>query len=80
METVTTHKAKSELSKLLVRVEAGEEIIIARGKQPIAVLAPIGAYQGQARVAGRWKNKFSVPDSALEALPEDELAAFEGKA
>lgn len=79
METVTTHKAKSELSKLLARVEAGEEIIIARGNQPIAILAPIKAHQGQVRVPGRWQNKFSVPDSALEALSEDELSAFEGR-
>jgi prevent-host-death family protein len=79
METVTTHKAKSELSKLLARVEAGEEIIIARGNQPIAILAPIKALHGQPRVAGRWRNKFSVPVSAFEALPDDELAAFEGQ-
>ncbi len=38
MAIVTIHKAKTELSKLLKRVEAGEEIIIARGDKPIAVL------------------------------------------
>ncbi len=79
METVTTHKAKSDLSKLLARVEAGEEIIIARGNLPIAVLTPIKTHQDQLRVPGRWRHKFTVPDTALEALPEDELAAFEGK-
>ena len=36
METVTIHKAKTELSKLLKRVEAGEEIMIARGNKEIA--------------------------------------------
>jgi len=40
METVTIHAAKNRLSQLLARVEAGEEIVLARGKHPIAKLAP----------------------------------------
>ncbi len=36
--TVTIHEAKTHLSRLLKRVELGEEIIIVRGKKPIAVL------------------------------------------
>lgn len=41
MTLVTIHKAKTELSKLLARVEAGEEIVIARGDEPIAKLVPL---------------------------------------
>ena len=41
MEIVTIHRAKSTLSKLVKRVEAGEEIILARGKVPIAKLVPL---------------------------------------
>lgn len=37
---VTTHEAKTQLSKLLLRASEGEEIIIARGSQPIARLVP----------------------------------------
>jgi prevent-host-death family protein len=40
MSTFTIHAAKTNLSKLLARVEAGEEIVIARGKTPIARLTP----------------------------------------
>ena len=40
MEIVTVHTAKTTLSQLLVRVEAGEEIVLARGKHPIAKLVP----------------------------------------
>jgi len=40
METVTIHTAKTTLSQLLARVEAGEEIVLARGKHPIAKLVP----------------------------------------
>jgi len=36
--TVNVHEAKTHLSRLLARVETGEEIIIARGGRPIARL------------------------------------------
>ena len=42
MKTVTTHEAKTHLSKLVAEVEAGEEIIIRRGARPVARLAPLG--------------------------------------
>ena len=35
MATVTIHDAKTNLSKLIARAEAGEEIVIARGKDPV---------------------------------------------
>ena len=38
---VTVHEAKTHLSRLLVRVEAGEEIVIARGGKPIARLVAL---------------------------------------
>ena len=39
--TVTIHVAKTTLSRLVARVEAGEEIVIARDKTPVAKLVPI---------------------------------------
>ena len=41
MATVTVHEAKTHMSRLLARVEAGEEIIIARGRVEIAKLVPL---------------------------------------
>lgn len=41
MAEVNVHHAKTHLSKLLQRVAAGEEIVIARGGEPIAKLVPI---------------------------------------
>ena len=38
---VTIHAAKTHLSALVARAEAGEEIIIARGKTPVAKLVPL---------------------------------------
>lgn len=52
--TVNIHEAKTHLSRLLERVESGEQIIIARAGRPIAQLGPIsrpdivfGALKGQ---------------------------------
>jgi prevent-host-death family protein len=79
MEVVTIHRAKTELSKLLKRVEAGEEIVIARGDKHVARLmpakAPVEAKRGG---RGSWKGKFSFPDSFLDPMTEEELADWEG--
>lgn len=78
MTIVTIHKAKTELSKLLKRVEAGEEIIIARGDRPVAKLSPAEPPAKKPRTPGAWKGKFTLPDSFFDPLPEEELAAWEG--
>ena len=41
METITTHEAKTHLSRYLAEVEGGKEFIIARGKNPVAKLVPL---------------------------------------
>lgn len=79
MTIVTIHKAKTELSKLLKRVEAGEEIIIARGGKEVAKLVPTSAPVQKQRKPGAWKGRFTVPDSFFDPLPEEELALWEGK-
>jgi prevent-host-death family protein len=38
MTQMTIHKAKSNLSKLVARVEAGEEVVVFRGHEPVAML------------------------------------------
>ena len=87
MATVTIHKAKTQLSKLIARAEAGEEIIIARGKEPVARLTPVakskeplppGIVKGK-RVPGRLKGKLNIPVSfSFDPLPEEELKLWEG--
>jgi prevent-host-death family protein len=78
MATVTIHEAKTNLSKLIARAEAGEEIIIARGKEPVAKLTPLAG--GKRRpVFGALKGKLNIPDAFFfEPLPEEELALWEG--
>jgi prevent-host-death family protein len=43
MTKVTIHAAKTNLSKLIAKVEAGEEVVICRGDKEVARLVPIGA-------------------------------------
>jgi len=61
MDKVTVHDAKTHLSRLLRRVEAGEEIIICRGNVEIATK--------QRRVPGLLKGQIHLPDSFFEPLP-----------
>jgi prevent-host-death family protein len=42
-DIVNIHDAKTHLSRLVARVEAGEEIVLARGGRPVARLVPVSA-------------------------------------
>ena len=79
MASFTIHQAKTNLSKLIARVEAGEEIVIMRGKNPVARLEPIAKKKGK-RVPGLLKGKLpDLPDEFFfDPLPEEELRAWEG--
>jgi prevent-host-death family protein len=77
MTTVTIHKAKTELSKLIERAERGEEVIIARGKTPVARLVPVAAEQPK-RGFGSMKGRASIGPEFWEPLPEEELKLWEG--
>ena len=75
MPVVTVHAAKTNLSKLIERALAGEEIVIARGDQPVVKLVPLQAKPPK-RQAGTLKGQFTVPDSFFDPLPDDELEAW----
>jgi len=125
MAIINMHDAKTQLSDLVARAEAGEEIVIARRNKPAVRLVPIEvggdmsggfaedsqaefdikglrkaleagreftimqngkpvatvapAVEKKKRVPGRFKGQMSLPDSFFDPLPEDELAAWEGK-
>jgi prevent-host-death family protein len=74
--TVNVHEAKTHLSRLLARVGAGEEIIIANAGKPVARLVPIEGkatprHPGSARGLVRIADDFDAP------LPDDVLGLFE---
>ncbi len=78
MKQVNIHQAKTELSKLVERAEAGEEVIIARAGKPAAKLVPLTRV-GKHRRLGLLDGKFKIPDDFNAPLPETVLRAFEGK-
>lgn len=73
MEIVNIHQAKTHLSKLLLRVQDGEEIIIAKSGKPCARLVPVD--QPAQRIPGIAKGK--VTEAFFEPLPDDQLDAWE---
>ena len=72
---VGIHEAKTHLSRLLRRVAAGEEIVIARGGRPVARLVPVEP--PPQRALGRDRGLFEVPDDFDAPLPETVLGDFE---
>jgi prevent-host-death family protein len=73
---VNVHEAKTHLSRLLDRAQAGEEIIVAKAGKPVARLVPLerGA---PVRRPGGLDGKVAA-DDLFEPLPDDEIAAWEG--
>lgn len=71
---VTIHQAKTNLSKLLAAVEAGEEIVIARKDKPVAKLVPLAEVKpAPKRGFGSMKGQFEVGPEFFEPLPDDML-------
>ena len=77
MNTVNIHEAKTHLSRILARVAAGEEIIIAKAGRPVARLVPISS-DFPARVLGRDQGKVTIAADFDAPLPEHILKDFEG--
>jgi len=72
--TVNIHEAKTQLSALIVRAEAGEEIVIARANKPAVRLVPVESSQVQRRL-GEAKGLVRIgPD--FDALPDDLMEHF----
>jgi prevent-host-death family protein len=77
METINIHQAKTNLSRLLSRVENGEEIIISNRGVPIAKLVPFRTNSDRRSSLGQDRGRFVVPDDFNAPLPKEILAAFE---
>ena len=76
MEIINVHEAKTHLSRLLQRVEQGEEIVIGRAGTPAAKLVPYRPSRGQ-RQGGQWKGRVWMANDFDETPPEV-VAAFSG--
>lgn len=76
--TINIHEAKTHLSKLLQRVIAGEEIVIAKSGKPVARIVPF-EQKPVRRVPGSAKGKIWLAPDFDAPLPSEIIDAFEGK-
>jgi prevent-host-death family protein len=70
MARIGMHEAKTQLSKLVERAEAGEEIVITRHGQPAARLVPERQGAGFASLAGAWRGQVRIAED-FDELPDD---------
>ena len=77
MTTVNVHEAKTNLSRLLAQVEAGEEVIIARNGKPVARL--VSCKPKGKPTPDVLKGLINIDDSFFDPLPEEELKLWEGR-
>tara|TARA_R110002072_G_C7977582_1_gene535724 strand:+ start:2798 stop:3037 length:240 start_codon:yes stop_codon:yes gene_type:complete len=75
METINTHEAKTQLSKLLERAARGEEFIIAKAGKPVARLIGFTG-NGQDRTGGHWKGLVRVSEDFDAPLPDEVAEGF----
>jgi len=69
--TIDVQEVKAQLSRLLERVQSGEEIVISENGEPCARLCPLEP--GQSRTPGLLQG--TVEEAFFEPLPDEELAA-----
>ena len=76
MKSVNIHEAKTHLSRLIERVEAGEEIVIAKAGRPAARLVPIEGKRKPVKIGGL-KARAPIPDD-FNTMFEKEIGALFG--
>jgi len=68
----TVHQAKTNLSRLIKEAENGAEVVITRGKKPVAKIVSIQA-TSKKRIPGSMKGQlWSAPD-AFDPLTDEEM-------
>lgn len=75
-KSVSMHEAKTHLSRLVARVEAGEEIVVKRGSVAVAKLVPLNPPRPKRRTPNRFadpKAKGILDDGFWDPLPDDHL-------
>jgi prevent-host-death family protein len=76
-DVVNIHAAKTHLSQLIERVEAGEEITLARAGRPVARLVPYRVRRERRRL-GQWQGRlWLAPDWDSPAVNEEIARLFE---
>ena len=76
MTTVNVQEAKTQLSRLLGLVEAGEEVVIARYGKPVARLVRVTP-AGRRRRPGTWRDSLRIADDFNDELDADWMDSLE---
>jgi len=76
METITIHKAKTQLSRLIEKACRGEDVVIARGSKPVVRLVAIEDALGN-RKPGMLKGKIHIGPEFFDPLSPEELDRWE---
>jgi prevent-host-death family protein len=75
---VNMHEAKTHLSRLVERVEGGEEIVLSRAGKPVARLVAVRPTTGS-RTPGALRGRIRIGDDFDAPLPDEMAAAFAGE-
>ncbi len=75
MSQVGMHEAKTKLSQLVERAQAGEDIVIARNGRPVARLVALAPSNSFASLRGRYRGQIVIADD-FDELPDDIADAF----
>jgi len=68
----TVHQAKTNLSRLIEEAQQGKDVVIARGKTPVAKLVAIGNHRKE-RTPGRFKGRLVIKPSFFAPMSAAEL-------
>ncbi len=74
--TLNIHEAKTHFSKIIARVQRGEDVVIAKAGKPVARVVPISSPK-KPRRPGSAAGKITYADDFLAPLPESVIAGFE---
>jgi prevent-host-death family protein len=69
----TVHQAKTNFSRILKDVEAGQEVIVMRGKKPVARIVAIDTESSRKALAGAYAGRISWTDDAFDPMTDQEL-------
>lgn len=72
---VGMHEAKTQLSRLVERAEAGEDIVITRHGTPAARIVAVERPNRLADVRGAWRGRVRIADD-FDELPDELADAF----
>ncbi len=73
----TVHQAKTHFSRLLKEAEAGQEVVVMRGKKPVAKIVAINEVPAEKRrLGGQFRGLIHADDRAFDPLTDEQLAEY----